>query len=95
MASAVYPQPALQHALRLTWGIQWDYIHRAAIYVEMGRIDEARAEAAKILELNPDFADKVRQEFGNWNFPKEAVDEMIDLLRQAGMDFPNEGPLTD
>jgi adenylate cyclase len=86
---------ALEHALQLNWGMQWDFIHRAAIYVEMGLMDDARAEAAKLLEANPDFGKNVRQVFHVWNFPDEAVDTFIDLLRQAGIDFPNELPPTN
>ncbi len=88
-------ETALGHGLRLTWGMQWDYVFRAAIYVEMGRLDEARAEADKLLEVNPDFGKNVRDEFATWNFPEDAVIEFIDLLRQAGVEFPDEAPPTN
>jgi tetratricopeptide (TPR) repeat protein len=86
---------ALEHALQLNWGIHWDFVHRAAIYVEMGRMDDARAEAAKVLEINPDFPKNVRAEFSNWNVPEESVDNFIDLLGQAGIEFPDEPPPTN
>ena len=47
------------------------------------------------MEVNPDFGKNVRAEYSNWNFPRETVDDYIDLLRQAGVDFPNEPPPTN
>ena len=88
-------ETALSHAVRLTWDWYWDYVHRATIYVEMGRLDEARAEANKLMEANPEFGENVRAEFETWNVPEEMVNEFIDLLRQAGVEFPNEGPPTN
>jgi adenylate cyclase len=88
-------ETALSHALRLTWGWYWDHVHRATIYVEMGRLDEAHAEADKLMEANPEFGENVRAEFETWNVPDEMVNEYIDLLRQAGVEFPNEGPTTN
>jgi len=81
---------ALEHGLQLSWGTQWDYAHRAVLYVEMGRMDDARAEAAKILEVNPDFGKTIRTDLGYWNIPKQTADDFIDLLRRAGIDFPEE-----
>jgi TolB-like protein/class 3 adenylate cyclase len=86
---------ALNHALRLNWGLQWDYINRALIYVEMGRMDEARAEAAMLLEVNPEIGATIREDSAFWNTPEEVVDEMINLLRRAGVDIPDEQPLTN
>ena len=81
--------------LRLNWGMQWDYIHRALIYVEMGRMDDARAEAAMLLEVNPEIGATIREDCGFWNRPEEAVDEIINLLRRAGVDIPDEQSLTN
>jgi len=36
-------------------GICWDHLGLAAAYIELGRDDEARAEAAEVLQLNPQF----------------------------------------
>jgi adenylate cyclase len=40
-------------------GIFWDHLGLAAAYIELGRDDAARAEAAEVLQLNPQFSLKM------------------------------------
>ena len=40
-------------------GISWDHLGLASVYIELGRDDEARAEAAEVLRLNPQFSLKM------------------------------------
>ena len=40
-------------------GISWDHLGLAAAYIELGRDDAARAEAAEVLQLNPQFSLKM------------------------------------
>ena len=87
-------ETALGHALRLTWDWHWDFVHRTAIYVDSGRMDEARAEAAKLIEVYPDFGEKARVEFESWNIPDETIREYLAKLRAAGIDIPEDDMLT-
>jgi hypothetical protein len=40
-------------------GISWDHLGLAVAYIELGRDDAARAEAAEVLQLNPQFSLKM------------------------------------
>jgi len=40
-------------------GISWDHLGLAGAYIELGRDDAARAEAAEVLQLNPQFSLKM------------------------------------
>ena len=88
-------ETALGHALRLTWDWHWDFVHRVAIYVDSGRMDKARAEANKLVEVYPDFGEKARAEFESWNIPEETIQEYFTKLRAAGVDIPEGDALTN
>ena len=60
-------------------------IHRslAATYVRLGRLDEARAEVAIMLENEPDYT---LENYKVWPFKTEAQREhWVDALREAGV----------
>jgi adenylate cyclase len=62
----------------------------AVIYVSSGREEEARAEAAEVLRINPKFSVKKYEKRAT--FRKKADNErFIDALRKAGL--PNKPPL--
>jgi hypothetical protein len=50
---------ALKRHAALHLGIFWDHLFLAAAYIELGRDDTARAEAAEVLRLNPQFSRKM------------------------------------
>jgi tetratricopeptide (TPR) repeat protein len=50
---------AIKRHVALHPGISWDHLGLAAAYIELGRDDEARAEAAEVLRLNPQFSMKM------------------------------------
>ncbi len=60
------------------------HIHLAAIYSELGREEEARAEVAEILTLNPNFSlEGVKQ---RWPFKDSTVlERYLAALRKAGL----------
>jgi adenylate cyclase len=58
-------------------------IRLAAVYSLLGREEDARAEAAEILRLNPKFSTKSIERWPYKN--KEDLDIMIDALRKAGL----------
>jgi adenylate cyclase len=50
---------AFKRVLAVHPGISWDHLGLAIDYIELGRDDEARAEAAEVLQLNPQFSLKM------------------------------------
>jgi adenylate cyclase len=72
-------------------GFHWSYLYTAAALGQLGRIEEARVEVGKLLALRPDYPKVAREDmdiylFGN----QELVDLLIDGLRKAGMDIPEQ-----
>ena len=60
------------------------HVNLAVIYSELGREEEARAEAAEVLRLNPKFSLEVHKQRNPFKDP--AVNErMIAALRKAGL----------
>ena len=58
---------------------------RAAAHSQMGRDDEARAAAAELLELEPDFATHGRRLVGRYVKVDGLTDRIIEGLRKAGL----------
>ena len=86
---------ALDHALRLTWGLSWDYMYRVVIYARSGRMAEARAEAAKLLEAHPTYPQDARGEYRKFYFPEDVIESYLDSMREAGIDFPPDDAPTN
>src|SRR5262245_18119195 len=60
------------------------HVNLAVIYSELGREEEARAEAAEVLRLNPKYSLEVLRQINPFKDP--AVNErMIAALRKAGL----------
>ena len=70
-----------------------NYFHipaiRAAALGQLGRRDEAQKAVQDVLALRPNFAAVVRQEYAKW-FDREQVEPIIDGLRKAGLEIPEE-----
>ena len=69
-------------------------VTRAMIYGQMGRMKEAKAELEKLLALVPEFPEKARAllpRMGSGDF----LDQVIDGLRKAGLDIPDEPTAAD
>ena len=60
------------------------HIHLAAAYMDAGRAEEARAEAAEILRIDPKFS---LENFAKANPRKDQAElaRMVELLRKAGL----------
>jgi len=76
-------------------GFQWTYIYFAATYGHLGQTEKAREAVDQLLELRPDIANKIRQECRFWNFPEPVIAKIVDGLRKAGLDIPDEPDTTD
>jgi adenylate cyclase len=66
----------------------WTPMMYAAIYAETGRIADAQAQLAEALRQNPDLAVRPRQYLGNYIFPDEVIERIMDGLIKAGLPDP-------
>ena len=62
---------------------------RAAALGQLGRGEEAREALQHLLSLRPDFAAAARQEYAKW-YPPELIEQILDGLRKAGLEIPDE-----
>ena len=70
-----------------------NYFHvpalRAAALGQLGRSEQARRAVQDVLALRPDFGAMAREEYAKWYSP-ELTEQMIDGLRKAGMQIPDQ-----
>ncbi|MEJ2109432.1 MAG: hypothetical protein P8Z37_05870 [Acidobacteriota bacterium] len=64
----------------------WDHLARAATLGQMGRIEEGRHAADKLLKLKPDFARRGRILISRYVKFDEIVERLIDGLNRVGVD---------
>jgi len=77
---------AVAEAMKFNYpGLYLDPMMRAAALGQMGRQNEAKTEAAKLLELEPDFPAKGRRLISRYVKVDELVDKIIDGLQKAGL----------
>lgn len=55
---------------------------------QLGRIEEAQAQAQELLRLDPDYPSQHWQRLGSWNFPRPLIQQVADGLRKVGLDIP-------
>ena len=68
----------------------WAIACRAAAYGQLGRVEEARQDVKRILELNPDFETTARRKRLKWfQYQKPLLDQFLDGLRKAGLTIPS------
>jgi TolB-like protein/Flp pilus assembly protein TadD len=58
---------------------------QAAIYGKLGRQAEARAAVTRLLELRPNYAAEMRDDFRSRHYTDALIDMLADGLRQAGL----------
>jgi tetratricopeptide (TPR) repeat protein len=86
-------ESALEAGLKIEWlAFHWTYLYRAAAYGQLGRIEEAEAAAAKLLEIYPDYADKAWEDFQIHNITDEALAHFAEGLSKAGLDIRTTPP---
>ena len=66
----------------------------AVTYAHLGRIDEAKSAADRMLELNPGYEKDVATYLRDWNWTEDSVMLTLDGLHKAGVDIPDE-PVAD
>jgi TolB-like protein/cytochrome c-type biogenesis protein CcmH/NrfG len=81
---------ALAAALRLNAPGSPSFVAaRAAAYGQLGQLEEAQKALRELLAVDPAFASTGRDFYGKF-LPEELVDRLMDGLRKAGLDVPNE-----
>ncbi len=63
---------------------QWPHILLASAYAQSGQLEEARAEAAEVLRINPGFTIESWKRLVVFKDPKDA-EHRLDGLRKAGL----------
>ena len=70
-------------ALRLP-NLQWPHALLAFAYAQSGQLEEAKAEAAEVLRINPGFTIEGYKRIAVFKDPKDA-EHRIDGMRKAGL----------
>jgi adenylate cyclase len=63
---------------------QWAHVTLACAYAQSGQLEEARAAAAEVLRINPDFTIESSKRILVYKDPKD-LDHLIDGQRKAGL----------
>jgi len=74
---------ASKKALQREPNSQFPYIHMAISYIRLGREEEARAAAAEILRINPEFS--LERYAKILPFTQSVADRVVEDLRKAGL----------
>src|SRR5262249_18003634 len=64
--------------------LQWPHVWLAAAYAQSGQLEEARAEAAEVLRINPGFTIESWKRLAVYKDPKD-VEHRLDGARKAGL----------
>jgi adenylate cyclase len=64
--------------------LQWPRLHLAAAYAQAGQLEEARAEAAEVLRINPGFTIEGFKRLLVFKDPAD-TEHRLDGLRKAGL----------
>ena len=67
----------------------WIPLATTSIYSALGREEEAKAAAARLLALVPDIANCARANIEAWHYASGLMDPLIDGLKQAGIEIPD------
>jgi TolB-like protein len=80
---------ALAEAEQLTMDeLYWTHAVAAAAHGQLGNRAEAEAAVARLNALNPDFADRAREEFEMWFASESLIESLVEGLRKAGLAVP-------
>jgi len=76
-------------------GLYYSQMRFVPTYAKLGRLDQARDELRTLLELKPDFPNRVREEWRFWNTPEHVIEKLIQGYRDAGMVVADEETVTN
>jgi hypothetical protein len=64
--------------------LQWPHGGLASAHAQLGQLEEARAEAAEVLRINPDFTIERHKRLFVHKRPED-IEHRIDGMRKAGL----------
>jgi adenylate cyclase len=76
--------PLLRECVSRLPNLQWPRAMLASAYAQSGQLEEARAEAAEVLRINPSFTIETWSRLAVYKDPKD-LEHRIDGLRKAGL----------
>jgi adenylate cyclase len=77
--------PLLQECVSCQPGLQMPHLWLASTYAQLGQLEEARAEAAEVLRINPGFTIEQWKRLGSSYKNPEDTEHHIEGLRKAGL----------
>lgn len=69
----------------------WTYVRRAQYYAALGNKEKAAENAARIVEMEPDFAETFPDQLRTWEPDPKIRNRVLRLLRAAGINVSKEG----
>jgi len=70
--------------------IYWGHVTATAAYAQLGRLEEAKSSAAELIGLAPSYTSQAREDFRKYNLSPQLTSRIVDGLRKAGLDIPDE-----
>jgi adenylate cyclase len=100
LSAYAYVQRDYDEALRWAQKIEippWWKNHAllAISYGQLGMQDEVSQSVNDLLAVNPSFAENARQEFRKYFWDETELEHVMDGLRKAGLDIPDEAQVGD
>ena len=84
-------EEALSHANRINMpGLFWQHLAVASVCGHLGRGVEAEAAARELLNVDPEFTVHARRNIESWHFASGLLEPLLDGLRKAGLEFPDD-----
>ena len=71
-------------------GLFWPFLVMASACGHLGRRAEAKAAVRDLLALDPEFAAHARSNVGTWHFASGLMEPILEGLRKAGLEIPDE-----
>jgi hypothetical protein len=65
--------------------LHWKRAFLTASYAHLGRTARARESLERLLEVHPEFPDRVETELDRWRFPEQLRINLLVGLEKAGM----------
>ncbi len=72
-------------------GLFWPFLVMASACGHLGRKAEAGVAVRDLLALDPEFAAHVRYNVGTWHFASGLMEPILEGLRKAGLEIPENG----
>lgn len=86
---------ALEYANKHGYAGPFTYVYFTSTYGQLNQVENARTSLDKLLQSKPTIATTIRKDCRFWNYPEPVIAKIVDGLRKAGLDVPDEPATTD